>query len=174
MGIFGRSRNKRRWSRRLMDADARAFVQDVLDETTEMLRTPSGDFQLAALCEHAFAEGTTRDLEWLRGRGVDAELFYTKELAPSWEDLSREERAAKIDRFIELSRELGRAQPGGHPPDDFLDMLAAVHLKVLLLSWAFDRTYGYVDQLMNGPLQYRINRRRRAERGQRHLGRAAR
>jgi hypothetical protein len=148
-----------------MDAETRDFVHDVLDETTEMFRTPSGDFQLEALCEHAFAEGETRDLEWLRGRAIDARAFYSRELAPSWEGLSREERAERLDRFIELSHELGRTQPDGHPPDSFLDMLASVHLKVLLLSWAFDRTYGYVDRLMNGPLQYRIHRRRRAERG---------
>lgn len=155
-----------------MDAETRDFVHDVLDETTEMFRTPSGDFQLAALCEHAFAEGETRDLEWLRGRGVDAPAFYAKELAPSWEGLSREERAERVDRFIEFSHELGRTKGDGHPPDSFLDMLAAVHLKVLLLSWAFDRTYGYVDRLMNGPLQYRIHKRRRSERGIRRTARA--
>lgn len=155
-----------------MDAETRDFVHDVLDETTEMFRTPAGDFQLSALCEHAFAEGETRDLEWLRGRGIDAAVFYSKELAPSWEGLSQEERAERLDRFIDLSHELGRAQPDGHPPDSFLDMLASVHLKVLLLAWAFDRTYGYVDRLMNGPLQYRIHRRRRAERGSRRAARA--
>jgi hypothetical protein len=158
-----------------MDAEARAFVHDVLDETTEMFRTPSGDFQLSALCSEAFAEGETSDIRWLKGRGVYAEDFYERELGPSWEGLSREERAQRIDRFIELSHELGRSQRDGHPPDEFMDTLATVHLKVLLLGWAFDRTYGYIDQLMNGPLQYRIHRgRRRAERGHRRAGRATR
>lgn len=155
-----------------MDAETRDFVHDVLDETAEMFRTPSGDFQLSALCEHAFAEGETRDLEWLRGRGIDAPIFYSKELAPSWEGLSKEQRAERLDRFIELSHELGRTQPDGHPPDSFLDMLASVHLKVVLLAWAFDRTYGYVDRLMNGPLQYRIHSRRRSGRGIRRTARA--
>jgi len=155
-----------------MDAETREFVQDVLDETSEMFRTPSGDFQLTALCEHVFAEGETRDIEWLRGRGVDAAGFYAKELAPNWEGLSQEERSGRLDRFIELSHELGRSQPKGHPPDAFLDMLASVHLKVLLLAWAFDRTYGYVDRLMNGPLQYRIHRRTRSGRGVRRTARA--
>jgi hypothetical protein len=148
-----------------MDADAREFVHDVLEETAEIFRTPSGDFMLESLCEEAFEEGRTRDIEWLRSRGTDAHSFYKKELAPSWEGLSREQRAERVERFIELSRELGRTQPDGHPPDHFLDMLAAVHLKVLLLAWAFDRTYGYVDQLMNGPLQYRRHGRMRTERG---------
>jgi hypothetical protein len=127
-----------------MDADAREFVHDVLEETTEMFRTPAGDFMLESLCEEAFEEGRTRDIVWLRGRGVDAHGFYKKELAPNWEGLTREERAQRVERFIEL---------------------AAVHLKVLLLAWAFDRTYGYVDQLMNGPLQYRRHARTRTERG---------
>lgn len=158
-----------------MDAEARAFVHDVLDETTEMFRTPSGDFQLSALCAEAFAEGETSDIRWLTSRGVHAEDFYERELKPSWEGLGREQRAQRIDRFIELSHELGRSQRDGHPPDEFLDTLATVHLKVLLLGWAFDRTYGYIDRLMNGPLQYRIHRgRARAERGHRRAGRAAR
>jgi hypothetical protein len=174
MGIFARSRSKRRFSRRLMDAETREFVEDVLDETTEMFRTPSGDFQLAALCEQAFAEGHTSDLDWLRSRGVDPHRFYARELAPSWEGLTREQRVERIDRFIELSHELGRTQPEDHPDDRLLDMLASVHLKVLLLAWAFDRTYGYMDQLMNGPLQYRIHRRSRAERGKRRTRRRTR
>lgn len=156
-----------------MDAEKRDFVQDVLDETTEMLRTPSGDFQLAALCDEAFEEGETSDIEWLRSRGVDAHAFYTQELAPSWEGLTREQRAERIDRFIELSHELGRTPPGDDPPAAYLDMLASVHLKVLLLAWAYDRTYGYVDQLMNGPLQYRIHRRPREQKGRRRRSRRA-
>ena len=157
-----------------MDAETREFVQDVLDETTEMFRTPAGDFQLASLCDEAFAEGQTSDIEWLKSRGVHARAFYERELAPSWEGLTRDQRAERIDRFIELSHELGRTQPDDRPPDAFLDMLASVHLKVLLLGWAYDRTYGYIDRLMNGPLQYRIHRRRGAERGRSRKGRAAR
>jgi hypothetical protein len=174
MGIFARSRNKRHWSRRLVDAETRDFVQDVLDETTEMFRTPSGDFQLAALCQEAFAEGQTSDIEWLKGRGVDSRGFYARELAPSWEGLDRQQRAERIDRFIELSHELGRTPPDADPDDRFLDMLASVHLKVLLLAWSFDRTYGYMDQLMNGPLQYRRYRRSRVDRGKRRAGRRRR
>lgn len=158
MGIFGRRSDKRRWSRRLIDDETREFIHDILDETAEMFRTPSGEFQLAGLTELVFDEADTLDIDWLRTRGIDGEAFYARELAPNWEGLTREERAARIDRFIELSHELGGAGPGGHPPEPFLDMLASVHLKVLLLAWAYDRTYGYMDQLLNGPLQYRIHR----------------
>ena len=105
---------------------------------------------------------------------MHARAFYERELAPSWEGLTRDQRAERIDRFIELSHELGRTQPDDRPPDAFLDMLASVHLKVLLLAWAFDRTYGYMDQLMNGPLQYRIHRGPREARGRRRRSRRGR
>ena len=132
----------------------------MLDGTAEVFRTPSGEFQLAALCDEAFDEGRTAAIDWLKSRGVDSEDFYARELAPSWEGLTREQRATRIDQFIELSNELGGDVSGGQPAEPFLDMLASVHLKVLLLAWAFDRTYGYMDRLMNGPLMYRMSRRR--------------
>ena len=44
---FFKSRNdKRRWSRRLVDDETRAFVDEVLEETSEIFRTASGEFQL--------------------------------------------------------------------------------------------------------------------------------
>jgi hypothetical protein len=160
MAIFGRRRKKRRWSRRLVDDETHEFVEDVLHETAEILRTPSGEFQLALLCDEAFDEGTTKDIEWLKSRGVDSEEFYARELAPNWEGLTREQRAERIERFIDLSNQLGGADVGDEPPGPFLDMLASVHLKVLLLAWSFDRTYGYMDRIMNGPLMYRMARAR--------------
>jgi hypothetical protein len=53
---------------------------------------------------------------------------------------------------------LGRVDPEGNPPTDFVDLVSAVHLKVLLLAWAYDRSYSYMDRLFNGPLQYREHR----------------
>jgi hypothetical protein len=156
MAIFGRRRKKRRWTRRLVDDETHDFIDEVLQETAEVLRTPSGEFQLALLCDEAFDEGRTTDIEWLKSRGIDSESFYARELAPNWEGLTRDQRAQRIERFIDLSNQLGGADVGNEPPGPFLDMLASVHLKVLLLAWAFDRTYGYMDRLMNGPLMYRM------------------
>jgi hypothetical protein len=160
MRIFGRRRKKQHWTRRLVDDETHDFIEQVLEETAEVLRTPSGEFQLALLCDEAFDEGRTTDIDWLKSRGVDSETFYATELAPNWEGLTREQRAQRIERFIDLSNQLGRADVGSEPPGPFLDMLASVHLKVLLLAWAFDRTYGYMDRLMNGPLMYRMARAR--------------
>jgi hypothetical protein len=153
--------DKRRWSRRLVDDETRDFI-DSLEETSEVFRTASGEFQLRGLCLDVFATAPTTDVRWLKERGVTADDFYRGELMPSWEGLERDERAEKIDQFIELSYMLGRVDPDGHPPQAFVDLVSAVHLKVLLLAWAYDRTYSYMDRLFNGPLQYRSHRYRMA------------
>jgi hypothetical protein len=162
MRLFKQRGDDRRWSRRLVDEETYDFVQKVLDETSEVFRTASGEFQLRGLCIDAFAGAATADIRWLKERGVDGAGFYRRELAPSWEGLAQHERADKIDQFIQLSHMLGGVEPQGHPPDEFLDLVASVHLKVLLLAWAYDRTYSYMDRLFNGPLQYRSHRYRLA------------
>ena len=157
MRFFKSRGDQRRWSRRLIDDETRDFV-DSLEETSEMFRTASGEYQLRGLCLDVFASAPTTDVRWLKEHGVDGESFYKRELAPSWDGLTREQRAEKIDQFVELSHMLGRVEPEGDPPDSFVDLLSAVHLKVLLLAWAYDRTYSYMDRLFNGPLEYRAHR----------------
>ena len=155
---------RRTWSRRLVDEEAREFVERELEETRELYRTASGDFHLEGLCRHVFANAQTTDVRRLKGRGVDGEAFYRDELAPSWEGLSQAERALRLERFVELSNMLGQASPNGDPPpDELCDLIATVHTKVILLGWAFDRTYGFIDRLLNGPLQYRAHLRRGAD-----------
>ena len=158
MRIFKSRGDKRRWSRRLIDDETREFVDHVLDETSEIFRTASGEFQLRGLCLDVFAGEHTTDVRWLKERGMTGEDFYRRELAPSWEGLDREARAEKIDQFIELSNMLGAVEPDGTAPEAFVDLVSAVHLKVLLLAWAYDRSYSYMDRLFNGPLQYRSHR----------------
>ena len=152
----------RSWSRRLVDEEAREFVERELEETRDLYRTSSGEFQLASLCRDVFAGARTTDVRWLKARGIDGEAFYRTELAPSWEGLSQRERADRIERFAELSNMLGQASPNGEPPEQMRDLIATVHVKVILLGWAFDRTYGFIDRLFNGPLQYRAHRDRAA------------
>jgi hypothetical protein len=162
MRLFKPRGDERRWSRRLVDEETYEFVHGVLDETSEVFRTASGEFQLRGLCMDVFAGGATADVRWLKSRGVDGATFFRRELAPSWEGLEQHARADKIDRFIQLSHMLGGVEPEGRPPDEFLDLVAAVHLKVLLLAWAYDRSYSYMDRLFNGPLQYGSHRYRLA------------
>ena len=146
-----------------MDDETRVFVEDVLEETSEIFRTASGEFQLRGLCLDVFASAPITDLRYLKEAGVDAEDFYRRELAPNWVGLSQPERARKIDQFIELSHMLGQADANGRPAEPFLEIVATVHVKVLLLAWAYDRTYSYMDRLFNGPLQYRTHRYRLAD-----------
>ena len=139
-----------------MDEESRQFVEGELEETRELYRTSTGEFLLDALCRDVFASATLTDIRWLKSRGVDAGDFYRRELAPSWEGLDREQRARRIERFIDLSNQLGPISGNGsEPTPEARDLIATVHLKVILLSWAFDRTHGFVDRIFNGPLQYR-------------------
>jgi hypothetical protein len=156
--------DKRSWSRRLADEESREFVERELEDTREVFRTSTGEFQLEALCRDVFAAGATTDLRWLKSRGVDPAAFYRTELRPSWEGLDQRARAAKIERFIELSHMLGGDQLEGEPPEEMRDLIATVHVKTLLLSWAHDRTYGFIDRIFNGPLQYRTHRTRNGAR----------
>jgi hypothetical protein len=162
MRIFRSRGDERRWSRRLIDDETRDFVDGVLEETSEVFRTASGEFQLRGLCMDVFSGAATADVRWLKKRGVTGETFYRQELAPSWDGLDREQRAEKIDQFIQLSHMLGGVEPEGHPPEAFLDLVSSVHLKVVLLAWAYDRSYSYMDRLFNGPLQYHSHRYRMA------------
>jgi hypothetical protein len=146
-----------------VDEEAREFVERELEETRDLYRTSTGDFHLEGLCRDVFANAATTDVRRLRERGVDGDAFYRDELAPNWEGLSREERQRRIERFVELSHMLGATEPNGHPPDRVRDLIAVVHTKVILLGWAFDRTYGFIDRLFNGPLQYRAHLRRNGE-----------
>lgn len=162
MGLFRSRSDNRRWRRRLVDEETRDFVDHVLEETSEIFRTASGEFQLRGLCLDVFASAEMKELRWLKDRGIDGETFYRTELAPSWEGLNQAQRAGKIDQFLELSHQLGGSQNENEPPDAFLDVVATVHVKVLLLAWAHDRTYSYIDRIFNGPLQYRTHRYRMA------------
>src|SRR4051794_36422172 len=142
MRFFKSRGDERRWSRRLVDDETRDFVEE-LEETSEIFRTASGEYQLRGLSMDVFANAPTTEVRWLKEHGMDGEVFYRRELAPNWEGLTREERAHKIDQFIELSNMLGRVDPEGHPPESFVDLVSSVHLKVLLLAWAYDRTYSF-------------------------------
>src|SRR3954454_24336342 len=115
MRFFKSRGDKRRWSRRLVDDETFEFI-DALEETSEVFRTASGEFQLRPLCLDVFASAPTTDIRWLKEQGIDGETFYGRELAPSWEGLDRNERAEKIDQFIELSNMLGRVDADGDKP----------------------------------------------------------
>jgi len=153
-------RDKRSFSRRLIDDEAREFVERELEETRELFRTSSGELHLEGLCRDVFASAANTDVRWLKGRGIDADSFYRRELAPNWDGLDQPAREHRVEGFIDLSHMLGGEHLNGEPPPEVRDVVATVHLKVLLLAWAYDRTYGFIDRIFNGPLQYRRHRAR--------------
>jgi hypothetical protein len=118
----------------------------------EVERGPGARIDLHALV-HDLLEGEveapTADVAHLLRRGVDPDEFYEHEIAPSWDGLDREQRAARLDGFFDLTRMLDdQLEQGGLPPD----VAAVVHTKTLLLAWAFDETYGYVGQIVRGEI----------------------
>src|SRR4051812_42846412 len=89
----------------------------------------------------------TADVAKLRDRGTDADEFYTRELAPSWDGLNEAQRAARLDGFLEMCSLLESAGDAAGLPED---MAMNVRTKTLLLAWAFDEEYGYLARLARG------------------------
>jgi hypothetical protein len=86
----------------------------------------------------------TADVEWLVRNDVDATTFYENEIAPSWERLDADQRADRLESFVELAWTTDD-DPG--LPDE---MVATVRTKALLLAWAHDETYGYLSRIASG------------------------
>ncbi len=108
------------------DVDLRALVGDLLEGE---VAAPTGDV----------AE--------LMRIGVTPDEFYEKEVKPSWEGLGEAQRAARVEGFIELSTMMDAPDAATGLP---ADMIPRVHTKTLLLAWAFDATYGYMNELARG------------------------
>ena len=153
----GPRRETRRWNRRLVDHETRDFIDGFLDETRDVFRRANGELDLRALTEDVFSSQPTTDVRWLRERGTDPGDFYERELAPNWEGLDQLDRERKIEQFMRLSNSLGAAHGDATPPEPVLDMIATVHTKVLLLAWAYDRTYSYIDRIVSNPAQFGVN-----------------
>jgi hypothetical protein len=89
-------------------------------------------------------EAPTADVAALRERRADADDFYAREVAPSWEGLNEAQRAARLDGFLEMCSLLeSSGDLMGVPPD----MAASVRTKTLVIAWAFDEEYGYLSRL---------------------------
>jgi hypothetical protein len=88
----------------------------------------------------------TSDVDRLITTGVDAGVFYEKELSKSWEGLSEAQRAGRVEQFAGLAQMLEEAEPDSRPPN-YDQMLASVRTKTLLLAFAFDETYGFLRRI---------------------------
>lgn len=92
----------------------------------------------------------TSDVARLIDSGVDPDVFYEKELARSWEGLSENQRAARVEQFAGLALMLEGAGEDAEVPEQD-QMLASVRTKTLLLAFAVDDTYGLMRQLERDP-----------------------
>ena len=89
----------------------------------------------------------TADVRWLVQHDTDPDGFYEREVAPSWEGLREDQRASRLEGYLDLVKGLDEAgEDAGLPPE----MHASVHTRALLLAWAFDETYGYLARLARG------------------------
>jgi hypothetical protein len=89
-------------------------------------------------------EAPTGDVATLRDEHLDADDFYDREVAPSWDGLDDDARAARLENFLDLCAMVEQADELTGIPHD---MAARTRMKTLLFAWAFDETYGYLSQI---------------------------
>jgi hypothetical protein len=121
--------------RELLAADAGA----VAGAADHLHTNGSSEPDLARLVSELFSSSATTDIEALRRAGVDGDSFYDREVSPNWDDHSQGERWAKVTSFMRLANVLGTDDAAGLGP--------LVRTKVVVLAWAYDRTYG--EKLLN-------------------------
>jgi hypothetical protein len=113
------------------DGNAKA-VADVLDRAARDFSSHPADFDLAIGAAELLERAPTPDLRALVSEGVDEDELYDRELRPNWEGLSKGERAEKVVAFARFANALG---------DDAGPIGPLVRTKLLVLAWAYDRTY---------------------------------
>jgi hypothetical protein len=127
-----RFRRRHERSKNGLDGDA-AAVSAALERATEMYSSDPSDFDLAVATGDLLDRGPTADVRALVRSGIGEDEFYERELRPNWEGLSKDERSGKVESFARFANALGDDDAGG--------MRAVVRTKLLILAWAYDRTY---------------------------------
>ena len=115
----------------MTDGDA-AAVAAVLEGAARDYSSDPGDFDLAIGTAELLERAPTNDLRALVRDGVDEDELYESELRPNWEGLSKGERAGKVVAFARFANSLG---------DEAGTIGPLVRTKLLVLAWAYDRTY---------------------------------
>jgi hypothetical protein len=117
-----------------------------------------GSFDLVAFTERAFELAPTKDIEWLADHGVDGREFWGRELRPSWDDLTREQRSAKIASFVKFANLLDRSHPDADSDvtERLWELRSSVRTKIVLLASAYDCEYGdsYCRRITKNPRQF--------------------
>src|SRR3954470_24732628 len=109
-----------------------AAVAAVLERAARDFSSHPADFDLAIGAAELLERAPTDDLRALVNEGIDEDELYERELRPNWEGLSQGERAGKVVAFARFANSLvGDTGPVG----------PLVRTKLLVLAWAYDRTY---------------------------------
>lgn len=135
------------------DARAMRAALTALNAEREQLDPGRAEIDLRGLVAdllQAEVAPPTADVARLVRGGVDADTFYDKELARSWEGLSENQRAARVQQFAGLALMLEDSASDAQVPDHD-QMLASVRTKTLLLAFAIDETYGLMRQIERDP-----------------------
>jgi hypothetical protein len=154
MGMFSRSRNGSAATRRRSVAEDAASLRGTLTamqvEREQAGAAGVGEVDLREMVRQLLegeVAAPTADVRWLIDHRTDADTFYEREVAPSWEGLGEDQRAGRLEGYLDLVQGLEQAgDAAGLPPE----MRAGAHVRALVLAWAFDETYGYLARLARG------------------------
>jgi hypothetical protein len=126
---FRRLRNR---GNRALSGDAEA-VAHVLERAALAYGSDPQDFDLAIVATELLERAPTRDVRAILHDGIDEDELFERELRPNWEGLTKGQRANKVVAFARFANALGNDASGIAP---------LVRTKLLVLAWAYDRTYG--------------------------------
>ena len=124
-------KRRRAGRERVMARDA-AAVAEVLERAARTYSSHPANFDLAIGAAELLERAPTDDLRALVREGVDEDELYERELRPNWEGLNQGERAGKVVAFARFANALA---------DDTASIGPLVRTKLLVLAWAYDRTY---------------------------------
>jgi hypothetical protein len=91
------------------------------------------DFDLAIVSAELLERAPTTDVRALVQDGMGEDELYERELRPNWEGLTKGQRANKVVAFARFANALS---------DEHAGVASLVRTKLLVLAWAYDRTYG--------------------------------
>jgi hypothetical protein len=145
VGAF-RLRRRRGTRGHRFDGDVGAVAR-VLERAALAYGSDPGDFDLAIVAADLIEKAPTRDVKALVHDGMDEDELYERELAPNWDGLTKGQRASKIVAFARFANALG---------DESMGIAPLVRTKVLVLAWAYDRTYGesFLPRLEHHPERF--------------------
>lgn len=135
--------------KRLSRDRRRKLAQDVeaVARTLDTARSEHGmridRLDLATAVDQLLRRGPTADARAL-ARRTAADVFYAREIAPNWNDLTPQARRERVEAFAQLANML--------PPDAAHELEPLLRTKLLVLAWAYDTAH-------HGNLLRRLSRR---------------